>query len=175
MPVEITLTLLVKKMVANGWSRVFLIDGYPRNQDNLNGWLAFTQYDNLIKKISQIRSAEPELVSRCDAVLLQLKEEKQESKQEGKESDCCSGVDVRFCLFLECPELVMESRLLERGKSSGRSDDNAQAIRKRFKTFKEETMPIVRYFEQKQLLKTIDASQSVEKVWGCVDPLFRSL
>ncbi|PHJ19213.1 ump-cmp kinase [Cystoisospora suis] len=174
-PVEITLTLLLKKMVANGWSRVFLIDGYPRNQDNLNGWLAFTHSENLIEKINQIRSSEPGLACQCDAVLRQLEDEVQQNEQETNEVNRRSGVDLRFCLFLDCPEETMEHRLLERGKSSGRADDNAEAIRKRFKTFKEETMPIVRYFEQKQLLKTIDASHSVEEVWGCVDPLFRSL
>ena len=36
---------------------------------------------------------------------------------------------------------VMEERLLERGKTSGRSDDNAASIRKRFATFRDETMP----------------------------------
>ena len=30
----------------------------------------------------------------------------------------------------DCPEEVMEARLLERGKTSGRSDDNIESIRK---------------------------------------------
>lgn len=36
-------------------------------------------------------------------------------------------------LFYDCPEEVMEARLLERGKTSGRSDDNIETIKKRFK------------------------------------------
>ena len=32
----------------------------------------------------------------------------------------------------------MEARLLERGLTSGRSDDNLESIRKRFRTFKVE-------------------------------------
>ena len=40
--------------------------------------------------------------------------------------------DVKFVLFLDCPEKTMEERLLDRGKTSGRSDDNAEAIKKRY-------------------------------------------
>ena len=38
-PVEITCGLLKKAMEKNGWaSKKFLIDGFPRNQDNEQGW-----------------------------------------------------------------------------------------------------------------------------------------
>lgn len=35
-------------------------------------------------------------------------------------------------LFLICPEATLQERLLERGKTSGRDDDNAESIKKRF-------------------------------------------
>lgn len=38
-----------------------------------------------------------------------------------KMSDLC---DVQFLLFLDCPTDIMTDRLLERGKTSGRNDDN---------------------------------------------------
>ena len=34
-PVEITVNLLKKAMEEAGWSKNFLIDGFPRNQDNV--------------------------------------------------------------------------------------------------------------------------------------------
>lgn len=37
----------------------------------------------------------------------------------------------------------MEQRLLERGKTSGRADDNKETIRKRLETFKQETETII--------------------------------
>ena len=42
------------------------------------------------------------------------------------------SASVEGVLFYECPEEVMEARLLNRGKSSGRSDDKAEVIKKRF-------------------------------------------
>ncbi|TMS35764.1 hypothetical protein L596_003089 [Steinernema carpocapsae] len=37
-PVEITCKLLENAMIASGDANGFLIDGFPRNQDNLDGW-----------------------------------------------------------------------------------------------------------------------------------------
>ena len=37
-------------------------------------------------------------------------------------------------VFFECTEEVMEERLLKRGETSGRADDNSETIKKRFKT-----------------------------------------
>jgi adenylate kinase family enzyme len=56
-------------------------------------------------------------------------------------------LQVGAVLFLECPEDVLEARLLLRGLSSGRSDDNLESARKRFKTYVETTLPVVKYFE----------------------------
>ena len=38
MPVAITCKLLKTAMLKAGWTRKFLIDGFPRNKDNYNGW-----------------------------------------------------------------------------------------------------------------------------------------
>ena len=46
-------------------------------------------------------------------------------------------------LFFECPLPVLEDRILKRAKYSGRSDDNVESLRKRFTTYKQETMPTV--------------------------------
>lgn len=42
-----------------------------------------------------------------------------------------TGIEPDFILFFDCPEAVMEARLL--GRNEGRSDDNIDTIRKRFK------------------------------------------
>lgn len=42
-----------------------------------------------------------------------------------------TGIEPEFVLFFDCPEAVMEKRLL--GRQEGRTDDNIETIRKRFK------------------------------------------
>lgn len=43
----------------------------------------------------------------------------------------------------------MEQRLLKRGQTSGRADDNIQSIKKRFKTHHEQTLPVIDYYDKK--------------------------
>lgn len=49
----------------------------------------------------------------------------------------------------------MEDRLLKRGESSGRTDDNAETIGKRFKTFIDKTLPVVQHYESINKLKKV--------------------
>jgi len=83
-PVEVTVALIKKAMARSGGAK-FLIDGFPRNFNNLEGWMRVVGDD----------------------------------------------AEVQGVLMFDVPEAVMEARLLERGKTSGRSDDNADVIRKR--------------------------------------------
>uniref|UniRef100_A0A2K5I6V1 Uncharacterized protein n=1 Tax=Colobus angolensis palliatus TaxID=336983 RepID=A0A2K5I6V1_COLAP len=89
-PVEITISLLKREMdqtmAANAQKNKFLIDGFPRNQDNLQGW---------------------------------------NKTMDGK-------ADVSFVLFFDCNNEICIERCLERGKSSGRSDDNRESLEKRY-------------------------------------------
>ena len=71
----------------------------------------------------------------------------------------------KFTLFFDCPEDVMQERLLNRGKTSGRSDDNAESIKKRFKTFVETSMPVVDYFEKKGKVVKIMATEGPDKIY----------
>ncbi|KAG0577709.1 hypothetical protein M758_5G168400 [Ceratodon purpureus] len=56
----------------------------------------------------------------------------------------------RLVLFLECPREEMEKRLLKRGETSGRSDDNMATILKRFDTFLRESVPVVKFYDNLQ-------------------------
>merc|ERR1712217_380056 len=59
----------------------------------------------------------------------------------------------------------MESRLLKRGETSGRVDDNPESIRKRFKTYQTESLPIVEEYNRSGLVARFDASQAIDDVW----------
>ena len=71
----------------------------------------------------------------------------------------------QFTLFYDCPEEVMQERLLNRGKTSGRSDDNAESIKKRFVTFLEQSMPAVDMFEKQGKVEKIKAVATPEEVY----------
>jgi UMP-CMP kinase len=72
----------------------------------------------------------------------------------------------KFVLFYDCPEEEMQKRLLKRGETSGRSDDNAESIKKRFKTFVETSMPVVEYFEKEGRVVKVVATKTPDEVYN---------
>lgn len=83
--------------------------------------------------------------------------------------------ECHFVMFFECSEEVMEERLIKRGETSGRADDNAETIRKRFSTFVEETMPVIESYEEKNKVKRVDATRPVDEVFAHVCAIFGDL
>lgn len=69
-------------------------------------------------------------------------------------------------LYFECPFEVLEQRILGRARYSGRADDNIEAMRLRFDTFKEETLPTVELFKSKGKCVDLDTSQDRSTVYA---------
>ena len=87
--------------------------------------------------------------------------------------DTMSYHTLKMVLYFECPEEVLVGRLLERGQTSGRSDDTIDVIRKRFRTFQQETLPIVQDLESNgSTVHKILSDQSIEQVYNKVAALF---
>ena len=74
-------------------------------------------------------------------------------------------VPSKFVLFFDCPEEEMQKRLLQRGKTSGRTDDNEESIKKRFKVFVETSMPVVDYFESQGRVVKVQATNGPDEVY----------
>jgi UMP-CMP kinase len=120
-PAEVTVGLLRKAMDISG-KQLFLVDGFPRDLDNLSCWN--TQMDPI--------------------------------------------ADVQFLLFLDCPNEVVVQRLLERGKTSGRNDDNIETIQKRLLTYENQTRPIIDHFRTLDKVRQVDSNRSEEEVFAAV-------
>lgn len=73
---------------------------------------------------------------------------------------------AKFVLFFDVPEEVMQQRLLKRGETSGRADDNKESIKKRFKTFVETSMPVVEYYENQGRVVKIKATEGPDEVYA---------
>jgi hypothetical protein len=62
----------------------------------------------------------------------------------------------------------MRARLLTRGQSSGRSDDNAGTILKRFATFKSQSLPVIEHYAALGKAARISAVNSPDEVFDAV-------
>lgn len=65
---------------------------------------------------------------------------------------------------LVCSEKTCESRLISRGLTSGRKDDDLAVIKRRFVTYKNESEVVVSLLEKDYLIINIDAEKSSEDV-----------
>ncbi len=74
-----------------------------------------------------------------------------------------AGYDCDFVLFFDCAEDIMEKRLL--GRNQGRSDDNVETIKKRFRVFEEATRPVLDHYQHKGKLVRVDGGKTVDEVY----------
>ncbi|KGK42134.1 uridylate kinase [Nitrincola sp. A-D6] len=75
-------------------------------------------------------------------------------------------IELPTMVYFECPFEVLEQRILGRAKYSGRADDNVAAMKLRFYTFKQETLPTVELFKSKGKCVELDTSQTRETVYS---------
>ncbi|PSB21480.1 adenylate kinase [Phormidesmis priestleyi ULC007] len=66
---------------------------------------------------------------------------------------------------------VPDEALVERMLSRGRKDDNEDVIRRRLEVYREQTAPLIDYYQTREKLTTIDGSQPMEEVTEQLDKL----
>lgn len=77
-------------------------------------------------------------------------------------------ITCQCVIAFEVSEEVMRQRLMKRGETSGRVDDNAETIIKRLKTFNDLTKPVIEYYEKQHKAHPIDASGSIDDIFAKV-------
>ena len=66
-PVEITVNLIKKAMQNNGWSqKKFLIDGFPRNEENQEGWVKHMGNEVDMKFVLFLECSEENMIDRIN-------------------------------------------------------------------------------------------------------------
>lgn len=73
--------------------------------------------------------------------------------------------DIAVVLALDVTENELINRLLNRGKTSGRSDDSDEnVIKKRFAVYTNETSPVADYYKKLRKFKSIQGEGSVDEI-----------
>jgi len=76
------------------------------------------------------------------------------------------------CLIsIEVPEDESVARLLNRGLTSGRVDDNELVIRNRLKEYEEKTLPVLNYYKEKGNYIPIDGNKNIEEVTAQIEEI----
>jgi adenylate kinase len=80
---------------------------------------------------------------------------------------------IDLVINLKLNEEEALKRILLRGKTSGRSDDNTKTTRNRLKIYRERTAPILSYYHQQNKLKNIDGLQTIKKIEKEIDKIIK--
>ena len=74
-------------------------------------------------------------------------------------------------ISIEVPEEESVARLIERGKISGRMDDNEEVIRNRLNEYNNKTLPVLKFFKERGNYRSINGLQSIDKVRADIEEL----
>jgi adenylate kinase len=72
------------------------------------------------------------------------------------------NTEIHLVLSLEVPEKELITRLVGRGVTSGRSDDNEEVIAKRIKEYHNKTAPVADYYHSHNKLERVKGDGSIE-------------
>lgn len=86
-----------------------------------------------------------------------------------------NGLELTAVINLEISEEEAKKRILLRGENSGRSDDNPETISERFKTYHEQTKPLIDYYAASGKIKTIDGAPDIETVAKSIYQIIENL
>ncbi|MBW4419536.1 MAG: adenylate kinase [Myxacorys californica WJT36-NPBG1] len=75
--------------------------------------------------------------------------------------------DYDRVINLDVPDETLVARLLSRG----RKDDNEEVIRRRLEVYRDQTAPLISYYESREKLVTVDGNQSMEAVSSALNNL----
>ncbi len=74
------------------------------------------------------------------------------------------GTTVHAMLELNVPDEMLMERLINRGKTSGRADDNEETIAKRLGVYHSQTMPLIEWYEKEGLRNAVKGYGSLEEI-----------
>ena len=75
------------------------------------------------------------------------------------------GSDLHAVIGLEVPEEELVERMLNRGKQTGRADDNLETIKNRLQVYHNQTHPLREYYTREGKYLPINGSGSVDEIY----------
>ena len=76
------------------------------------------------------------------------------------------GHKVAAMIELDVPEDELMTRLVKRGQESGRSDDNAETIKKRLDVYHNQTAPLIEWYKAEGIHHHINGLGELPRIFG---------
>ncbi len=86
------------------------------------------------------------------------------------------GTEISGMILLDVDEFELINRIMLRGKSSGRSDDqDINKVNNRIKVYKKETLPVATYYDEQGKLNKIVGVGSVDNIFSDISEVIETL
>ena len=85
------------------------------------------------------------------------------------------GHKVAAMIELDVPEEELMKRLIKRGQESGRSDDNAETIKKRLDVYHNQTAPLIEWYSKEGIHHHINGLGELDRIFGDICTVIDSL
>ncbi len=87
------------------------------------------------------------------------------------------GQSLDIVVLLDVDDEVLIGRIENRARETGgeRADDNAETLKKRLTVYHEQTKPLIGFYQERGLLKSVDGMKTVEQVAADIDALLAAV
>lgn len=145
---DVVLGMIEERVTAPDAAAGFILDGYPRNR---------AQAEDLEKVFADLG------LTLDVAVLMDVSADVLLKRLTGRRT--CSTTGKLLNIYFS-PQADLDECLRGGGRLLQRDDDNEATIRNRLHVYEEQTAPLIEYYTQRGLLKTVAAEGQVDEVYG---------
>jgi len=144
---DIVLGMIRERLAEDDAANGFILDGFPRNESQAES------LDELLAELGQPLDA---------AVLMDVDFDILMKRLTGRRTCSVTGkvLNIHYS-----PREELDACLKAGGELRQREDDNEEIIANRLQVYREQTAPLVDYYRDLGLLKTVDAEGSIEAVY----------
>ncbi len=76
------------------------------------------------------------------------------------------GIEINLMLALEVPEAELKKRIMERGKTSGRADDqDPEKVENRIRVYNQETYPVKNFYQSQNKFFAVNGVGSIDEIF----------
>lgn len=76
--------------------------------------------------------------------------------------------ELHAVVGLEVPDEELVKRMINRGKQTGRADDNEETIKKRLKVYHDQTSPLKDHYKKEEKYVTIDGNKEIDDIFDTI-------
>lgn len=147
-PDDVTLRIVEERFLEADCRKGFLLDGFPRT---------LVQAEALNRELEM-------LGTKLNAVIdLEVNDDTLIKRMAGRR--VCSGCGENYNLYFNRPQAEGICDKCRSGLYT-RADDNIETVTNRLKVYKDQTAPLIHFYNRKNLLITIDGEQDADDVFN---------